>query len=397
METTPIKKAHARVEVADVLRGFAVMGIIVLHSIEHFNFYSFPDTASQGAWLNFADKAVWDSLFFLFGGKAYAIFALLFGFSFFIQDDNQRMRGKDFRLRFCWRLVLLFLIGNVNAMFFTGEILVMYSILGFILVLTCRLPDKWVAALACLFLLQPLQWVEIGRALCDAAYVAPAGLDAPYWAKTYATQTNGTFREMLRVNLWEGQLASLTWAWGHGRIFQTMALFMLGMLMGRREWLLGTEKNFALWGRVLAVALMAFFPLYGLVGMLPQFVERQALLVPLSLIASSLANFAFMLVLVCGVLFAFYHTRLRKTLSRLMPYGKMSLTNYITQSIFGSMLFYNWGFSLYDDLGITASFCFGILLFLLQYSFCRWWMSRHSHGPMELLWKKGTWIGGRKV
>ena len=115
--TTEIRR-HERVDVADVLRGFAVMAIIMLHSIEHFNFYSFPDASGQSEWLNFADRAVWDGLFFIFAGKAYAIFALLFGFSFFIQHDNQRMRGRDFRLRFCWRLILLLLIGQVNAAFF---------------------------------------------------------------------------------------------------------------------------------------------------------------------------------------------------------------------------------------------------------------------------------------
>ena len=49
---------RTRIDVADVLRGLAVMGIIVLHSIEHFNFYSFPDTSTQSAWLNFSDKAM---------------------------------------------------------------------------------------------------------------------------------------------------------------------------------------------------------------------------------------------------------------------------------------------------------------------------------------------------
>lgn len=84
METKVIStiKGHARVDVADVLRGLAVMGIIILHSIEHFNFYSFPDTTTQSDWLNFTDKAIWNGLFFMFGGKAYAVFALLFGFSF---------------------------------------------------------------------------------------------------------------------------------------------------------------------------------------------------------------------------------------------------------------------------------------------------------------------------
>lgn len=78
----PTTRKNARIDVADVLRGLAVMGIIVLHSIEHFNFGSYPDTSEQSAWLNFTDKAIWDGLFFMFGGKAYAVFALLFGFSF---------------------------------------------------------------------------------------------------------------------------------------------------------------------------------------------------------------------------------------------------------------------------------------------------------------------------
>ena len=176
METKVIStiKGHARVDVADVLRGLAVMGIIILHSIEHFNFYSFPDTTTQSDWLNFTDKAIWNGLFFMFGGKAYAVFALLFGFSFFIQNDNQRMRGNDFRLRFCWRLILLFLIGNINASFFTAEVLVLYSLVGFILPLTCRLKDKWVFLLACVLLIQPLPLYYVIRACLDPSFITPA-------------------------------------------------------------------------------------------------------------------------------------------------------------------------------------------------------------------------------
>ena len=139
-----ITNRQPRIEVADALRGFAVMAIILLHSVEHFNFYSFPSTEGQSAWLNFTDRAIWDGLFFAFGGKAYAIFALLFGFSFYIMYHNQENRGCDFRLRFCWRMVLLFLFGNLNAMFFTGEVLVLYSLVGFVLPLVCRLSNRTV-------------------------------------------------------------------------------------------------------------------------------------------------------------------------------------------------------------------------------------------------------------
>ena len=72
-----------RIEVVDALRGFAVMAIMLLHNIEHFNFYDFPTASS--AFMEAMDKGIWETLFFLFSGKAYAIFSLLFGFSFFIQ------------------------------------------------------------------------------------------------------------------------------------------------------------------------------------------------------------------------------------------------------------------------------------------------------------------------
>ncbi len=381
---------HARVEVADVLRGLAVMGIILLHSIEHFNFYSFPDTAGQSAWLAFTDKAVWDGLFFLLGGKAYAVFALLFGFSYFIQYDNQRMRGHDFRLRFCWRLILLFLIGNLNAMFFTAEVLVLYSLVGFILPLTCKMKDKWIFILACILLIQPLPLYYTLRACFDPAFVTPALPTGDLWGATFEVQSHGTFWETVRVNLWEGQLASLAWAWDNGRVFQTAALFLLGFLAGKRGLFL--KENLKIWNKVLCGSLLAFFPLYGLGNMLPGFIDNPSIRTPLLLIISSLYKFAFMLLLVSAILLAYYRTRLQRRLAQIVPYGRMSLTNYITQSIFGSLLFYNWGLGLHDDLGITASFLTGILLFILQFSFCRWWMAHHSHGPMEYLWKRATWL-----
>lgn len=80
MTTEP--RRHARVDVADVLRGFAVLAIILLHSIEHFNFYSFPPADTQPAWLNFTDKAIWDGLFFAFGGKSLCHFRPAVRFQF---------------------------------------------------------------------------------------------------------------------------------------------------------------------------------------------------------------------------------------------------------------------------------------------------------------------------
>ena len=88
-----IAETNARIDVADVLRGLAVMGIILLHSIEHFNFYSFPEEVPF-EWMKFTDQAIWRGLFFTFSNKAYAVFALLFGFSFSFKTTTNNEEGK---------------------------------------------------------------------------------------------------------------------------------------------------------------------------------------------------------------------------------------------------------------------------------------------------------------
>lgn len=106
---------HPRIEAVDALRGFAVMAILLVHNLEHFIFPVYP--ADSPGWLNALDQGVFNVVFTLFAGKAYAIFALLFGFTFYIQSDNLKRRGGDFGYRFLWRLVLLAGFATLNAAF----------------------------------------------------------------------------------------------------------------------------------------------------------------------------------------------------------------------------------------------------------------------------------------
>lgn len=113
---------------------------------------------------------------------------------------------------------------------------------------------------------------------------------------------------------------------------------------------------------------------------------------PMSTIVSSLRNFSFMCVLVSSFIFLWQWKAPQKVLHGLVPYGKMSLTNYLTQSMVGSFIYFGYGLSLYDDLGTTASFAVGILLFILQLGFCHWWLAHHKQGPFEGVWRKATWM-----
>lgn len=383
-----------RIDIADVLRGFAVMGITILHCIEHFNVFYYPQYSAPGTFFHFTDRAIWDSLFFTFGGKAYAIFALLFGFSFFIQDNNQAKRGKDFRLRFVWRLLLLFVIGNINGMFFTGEILVLYSIVGFVLVLTSRLSNKILIPLATILLLQPIECIRLVMEAINPTFQEVERVSGYYFGQVLEIQKSGNFIEMAKANLWNGQIGSLTWAWEHGRLMQTAALFIFGMLIGRMQVFVYSVKNMKFWGMALVVALLGYFPLAGLAPMLPAYIENPAMLFSANLITTSLSKFFFMLIMLSAIVLVFYSfPKVERFLMKLAPYGRMSLTNYLSQSVIGAVVFYGWGLGLYDDMSTTTSFVFGIGLFVAQLLFCQWWMKSHKQGPLEYLWKKATWIG----
>lgn len=390
MQSSTTLTSNNRIEIADVLRGFAVMGITLIHFIERFSLNSFPEETSN--FLIFTDRVIWDSIFFTFSGKAYCIFALLFGFSFFIQDNSQKEKGKDFRGRFAWRLVLLFFIACINSTLFPGEILVLYALLGYVMIAVCRLSTRTIAVIAVILLLQPLEWGQIIYAVINPGYVINAEFDGPYWEIVNTVQKEGSFLEMCKTAIWTGNIANMGWMLLHGRVTQTAALFMVGMLIGRSNVFIYSEKNMKLWIKVFIAVTLAFSPIYGLMAVLPDFIDREALLVPSILILKSLSNIAFTGILFAGVILIYYLTRFQHVLHQLAPYGRMSLTNYLSQSLIGGFLFYNWGLGLYRHTGITACFLMGIGMFLIQFFFCRWWLRSHRQGPLEWLWKKATWI-----
>jgi len=390
MHSTPTLTNNNRIEIADVLRGFAVMGITLIHFIERFSLNSFPEETSS--FLLFTDRIIWDSVFFAFSGKAYCIFALLFGFSFFIQDNSQKENGKDFRGRFAWRLVLLFFIACINSTLFPGEILVLYALVGYVLIAVCRLSTRTVAVIAVILLLQPLEWGQLIYGLINPEYTMNPEFDGPYWEIVNTAQKEGSFLEMCKTAIWTGNVANMGWMILHGRVTQTAALFMIGMLIGRRNLFPYSEKNIKLWVKVFIISTINFFPIYGLIAILPDFINREALLVPSTLILKSLSNIAFTGILFAGVIVVYYLTKFKNVLHQLAPYGRMSLTNYLSQSLFGAFLFYNWGLGLYRYTGITVCFLMGICVFFLQFFFCRWWLRSHRQGPLEWLWKKATWI-----
>ena len=388
---TQTLKTTERLGVVDALRGFALLAIVLLHNLEHYNLFFMPENVP--AWLQTIDKYAWDTIFFLFAGKAYATFSLLFGFSFYIQFHNAEKRGIDFRGRFAWRMCLLLLFAQLHALFYNGDILLLYAVVGFALIPVCKLKDKTVFWIALILLLQPYEWGRAIYALINPDYVAVTGHFIPYAMRAEAATANGSFFDVLQSNIIDGQLYSNIWQVEKGRLFQTAALFMFGMLLGRRKYLIKSEESVRFWKRMLIGAVIAFIPLYCLRIFVPDFITDSSALIPYNIAVPSYANFAFMVILVSLFTLLWFKKETGYSWqSLLIPYGRMSLTNYISQSVMGVTIYYGFGLSMYKYAGATASLLIALLIFTVQLVFSRWWLVRHRQGPLEFFWHKGTWI-----
>lgn len=385
---------ETRIEVVDALRGFAVMAIILVHNLEHFIFPVYP--ANSPNWLNVLDLGVFNGVFTLFAGKAYAIFALLFGFTFYIQCNNQRKLGKDFGYRFLWRLVLL-LIGfaTLNAAFFpAGDVLLLFVIVGLVLFFTRNWSDKAILITAIVFLLQPVEWYHYIANLINPSHQLPDLKVGEMYAEVAEYTKTGNFWDFILGNITLGQKASLLWAVNAGRFFQTAGLFLLGFYIGRKQLFVSTEKNLRFWVKTLIISAIAFAPLYTLKELI--MTNDMIIQQTVGTAFDMWQKLAFTFVLVSSFILLYQSRKFSQAVNNLRFYGKMSLTNYITQSVIGAIIYFPLGLYLAPYCGYTVSLLIGFLTFLLQVKFSKWWLGRYKQGPLEYIWHRWTWIGAGK-
>ena len=387
----PSDKPNTRIDVADILRGIAIAGIILIHFIEHLNFYSFPEPSSA-FWAKM-NQVVWDSTFFLLAGKMYAIFAMLFGLSFFIQHDNQAQRGVDFRPRFFWRMILLMLFGLFDLMFYNGDILFIYAVCGVLVIPFIRTSNKVLAITALFLMMQPVELFYIFKGICDPSTLPLDLGSSKCYTAIYDATANGSLWDVHIAGVRYGLPANILWAIENGRMTQTVCFFLFGILLGRKRLFYNEGNNLVIWKKVLRGALIAFAFLLPAYYLLPRAIDIKCISNSLNVMLNMWKNVSMMLMIVSGVTLLYYNTSARNWLIKIAPYGKMSLTNYLTQSIFGGMLFYGWGYGLYQYCGHTASFMMGVGFIIIQFLFCTWWSRHHKRGPFEEIWNQATWFG----
>ena len=369
-----------RIELADALRGFALMGLFIVHMVEYFELY----------WYRPEPGWVQNLVFLLFGAKAYGIFALLFGLSFFIILDNYRQRGVDFRSRFVWRLTLLLLFGYLHSLLYAGDILQLLALCGLTLVVTHHLSNRMLMMIAGFFLLQVPQlamaFVHFFHPLSgytQPAFIALAGAN-------FAQFANADLMGLIAHNSWEGQWAKWAFFVETGRIWNIFGLMFVGALLGRTGFFASNRHNILRLMFIVLMATAAYAVIShlapALVASLPDGMGRWC-------VDQTLVHYQNLSLICVGVVFfvLIYQIPLGKGFLNLWaPSGRLTLSFYIGQSLFLVPLFYGFGLAWWQDIGQVNALSLGVLLWLMQMGLAMIYVKGFRYGPFEWLWRKAT-------
>lgn len=356
--------APPRLEVVDVLRGFALLGIWLVHFLTTFVGQHGDGTGPAGP-LSAAETAVRLGVDTFVIGKFFGIFSLLFGLGFALQLRSASAKGQPYTARFVWRLALLGGIGWLHRLLFEFEILHVYAVVGLLLVLVYRWRNAWL--------------------LCTSSLLFVIGLCFAFWLGPATALFTQAFGETAG-NFLVDELSGF-------RAFTIAALFVLGLYLGRRDVFADTAPNRVFFNRALVVAAVAFAGtrlIYNNLDLLlgtgagPAVRFYDTFFNLKSLVVSALY--------VVGLVKLYRQPIFRRALAWLGPLGKMGLSTYVLQSLL--LLLFAWCGQRYVGaapmplkwvLGAAA------LLFAAQAAAAHAWMRRFRYGPLEWLWRSATY------
>jgi uncharacterized protein len=379
----PAGDVGARLEVVDILRGFALTGLFLVHMIESYELYwKAPDSGPIG-----------DTVYLLFMGKSFSLLALCFGFSFYILMERAARRGVDFTARFAWRLAVLFVIGFLHSLVYRGEIIQLLSGMGFLLLLFHRVKSNRVLiATALFFLAQPLLWIQLIAAASGAEWANQMPLH--YQDAAMDVYVSGDLAQTVQASAWAGQWPKWWFMIETGRIMQIMGLYLVGMVLGRAGFFarLG-EFASGRWiglGLALGSAVTLYFVRGDLTAGFGTLGHGEAATRDLGYILGSwfeLAGMTSWALILCAV----WQSGARALIRPFAPVGRTTLTLYILQSVIFVPIFYHFGFDRWDDWSQATRFGVGIGAVAIQMAVAAWWLQHFAYGPIEWVWRALTY------
>ena len=412
-----------RIQVLDVLRGFALFGMLVGNMADN----AWPAQPVVLTWWEPGDvTVVWFIALFV-EGKFFSLFAFLFGLGFALQMQRAEARGVHFFPLYGRRLLMLLLIGLAHKLFFwDGDVLHSYAMWGFLLLLFRDCSPRTIVRWAIIALLIP---VVFWAANFDFQEGQQGNWPAqPEQVAERMAAVKQRIAENAEQRLAEGPVTYGEWTarrvedffdyWSWPGFYprglqRTLMMFLLGLFAGRRRifenlpahlpfirkvmwWGLGLGLVSSL-GWVLMVVVheevfdcgreMTCIQLYrsGQLSRLP---------FPTALLGVALTKIhepALMLFYASAIVLLAQRAAWKKWLAPLAPVGRMALSNYLFQSLVYVTLFYSYGLGLMGTIGPALLTVLSVFIFVLQILLSRWWLTRFRFGPMEWLWRTLTY------
>lgn len=389
----------------DALRGLALFGIC-LANFQEFSLYSFlKEDAAAGMPTAGIDRIVRYLQYVLIDGKFYTLFSLLFGIGFSIIISNAARKQVNGFPIFYRRMAVLLLIGFVHLMFiWSGDILMLYALLGLILPLFRNMSDKGLLTTAAFFLLLPVV-IDGVIGLTGINPSAPVVRVQQYYCARYGI-TDDNFAYWLRDAdnypdvfrfLIQGAFVRMQEFIDGNRAFKVLGLFLLGFYIGRNRLYARLDENKKLLKRITAGGFIIGLPLsllYAWSGMNghPWGMAGHTLLYTVSVFPMGLAY-------ATGFSLCYLHNKNHRVFRLLAAPGRMALTNYIGQSIWGIIIFYGIGFGLGADTGLVYALLIATGVYIIEIAFSHLWLHFCQFGPLEWIWRMltyGKWLTLKK-
>lgn len=384
--------------ILDALRGFALLGICLANYPE-FSLYSFLEDFPKQNFPSFAiDQVMQWFLYIVIDGKFYTMFSLLFGIGFSIILSNNQKRGANAKLIFYRRMFFLFLIGFAHLiLIWSGDILMLYAIVGMTLPLFLKCKDKTLFFWIIFFLLLPVcvdyvcqftgvylssRLVEWQWLLCDRFGITQENF--AYWLRDAHSYTD------VHKFLLMGAVERMQEFVDGNRYFKVLGLFLIGYWIGRHKFYTDlslykkTLKWICGWGLCLGLPLSAIYAWSAMHGK------------PFGFGTHSLFYFLSVYLTAFGYISAFCLLYLKSREAgvwRLLSApGRMALTNYIGQSLVGVMIFYGIGLGIGATVGLVYGEIIALAVFIGEVIFSVGWLGYFRFGPLEWIWRCLTYL-----
>ena len=393
-----------RIVALDVLRGFALGGIVLMNIEGMAGPLLLSFTGVDPHWQGM-DRLADALVYVLVQGKFYTLFSLLFGMGFATMATRAEAARRPFAGMWLRRSLVLLVIGLLHSvLLWPGDILASYALLALVLLPFEQAPRAALPWLGLLAYAVPSLLDLLGGAYGDWARAHPD--QAGGWSAalaTHAAQMEQLVQAQRQAYGSGGFLAATAQRWADTRLAlgqlpviggQLFGMFLLGMWCVRRGVVAAPEHFPRLLAGLRWLALPA-----GLAAMLASLAMQPTLRWDEASLhgaaASALASLAGLLMCLgyAGWIAAGVQSpRWRVCLQWLAPAGRMALTNYLLQSLLCTTLFFGYGLGLFECVPRVWQIPFALALFAAQVMVSRWWLRRARFGPVEWLWRWATYL-----